>query len=57
MGGPIPDKFHDCDFNDDGLDHSVRGAEIFPRSREFKKLLDILRYKSDAMTQSRRSAG
>ena len=29
MGGPIPDKLYDYDYNDDGLDHSVRSAEIF----------------------------
>ena len=29
MGGPIPDNLFDYDYNDDGLDHSVRAAEIF----------------------------
>ena len=38
--GPIPDKFYDYDYNNEGLDHSVRGADI-----GFKKLLDILRSK------------
>ena len=33
MGGPIPDNLFDYDFNDDGLDHYVRGAEIFPEIR------------------------
>ena len=34
---PIPDDFFIYDYNDDGLDHSVRGAEIFPEIRENKK--------------------
>ena len=28
--GSIPDKLYDYDYNDEGLDHSVRVAEIFP---------------------------
>ena len=43
--GPIPDILFDYDYNDEGLDHSVRSAEIFPEIRQFKKLLDILRCK------------
>ena len=39
--GPIPDNLYDFDYNDEGLDHSVRGLEIFPE----KKKLDILRSK------------
>ena len=35
-GGPMPANVYDCDYNDDGLDHSVRGAEIFPEIRELK---------------------
>ena len=45
MAGPTPDYLYDYDYNDNGLDHSLRGAEIFPRSKELKKLLRILRYK------------
>ena len=30
MGGPILDILYDHHVNDDGLDHSVRGAEIYP---------------------------
>ena len=44
-GGPIPDDIYNYDYNDDGLDHSVRGAEIFPEIRELKNLLVILRCK------------
>ena len=43
MRGPIPDKFYDYDYND-GMDYFVRGAEIFPEIKEFKKLLDILKH-------------
>ena len=43
--GPVPDNIYDYEYNDEGLDHSVRGAEIFPETGEFKKLLDILRSK------------
>ena len=42
-GGPIPDKLYDYDYNDDGLDHSVHGAEIYPEIEERKSLLDVLR--------------
>ena len=44
MGVPVPDNLYHCDYDDEGLYHSVRGAEVFPEIREFKKLLDILRY-------------
>ena len=43
--GPVPDNLFDYDYNNEGLDHPVRGWEIFPEIREFKKLLDILRSK------------
>ena len=45
--GPIPDKLYDYDFNNKGLDHSVRAWERgeFPARRELKKNLDILRSK------------
>ena len=43
--GPVPDNLYDYDYNDEGLDYSVRGAEIFPEIGELKKLLDILRIK------------
>ena len=43
MGAPIPDNLYVFDYNDEGLDHSVRGAEIFPEIKESKKLLDKLR--------------
>ena len=43
--GPIPENLYDYDYNNEGLDHSVCGWEIFPEIREFKKLLDILRSK------------
>ena len=42
-GGPIQDNLYEYDYNDDRLDHSVRGAETFPEIREIKKLLDSLR--------------
>ena len=45
MGDPIPDNLNDYDHKDDGLDHSVCGAEIFAKIRELKILLDIDRYK------------
>ena len=41
--GLVPDNFPDYDYNDEGLDETVRGAEIFPETAELKKLLDILR--------------
>ena len=43
--GSIPDNLYDYDYNDEGLDYSVRGEEEFPERRELKKLLDILRSK------------
>ena len=43
--GSVPDNLYDYDYNNEGLDYSVRGAEIFPEIGEFKKLLDILRSK------------
>ena len=43
--GPVPDNLCDYDYNDEGLDLSVRGAEIFPDIRELKNLLDLLRSK------------
>ena len=43
--GPVPENIYDYDYNDEGLDHSVRGWEIFHERRELKKLLDILRIK------------
>ena len=33
-GVPIPDNIYDYNYNDDGLDSSVRGAGIFPAIRE-----------------------
>ena len=38
----IPDNLYDYVYNDEGLDYSVRGAEIFPESSDFKKSLDIV---------------
>ena len=43
--GPIPDNLYDYNYNNEGLDHSVQGAEIIPERRELKKLLDIIRCK------------
>ena len=43
--GPIPDILYAYDYNNEGLDTSVSGAEIFPEIRDLKKLLDILRSK------------
>ena len=43
--GPVLDNLYDYDYNNERLDHSVRGWEIFPEIRELKKLLDILRSK------------
>ena len=34
--GPVPDNLYDYDYNDEGLDHSVHGAEIFPDIGESK---------------------
>ena len=42
-GGSMPDNVYDYDYNDEGCDGTVRGAEDFPEIAEFKKLLDILR--------------
>ena len=44
-GGSMPDNACDYDYNDEGLDGTVRGAKYFPEIAEFKKLLDILRSK------------
>ena len=43
--GSIPDNLNDYYFSNEGPDHSVRGAEIYPEIAELKKLLDILRCK------------
>ena len=43
--GSVPDNLYDYDYNNEGLDYSVRGAEIVPEIGEVKKLLDILRNK------------
>ena len=43
--GPVPDNLYDYDYNNEGLDYCVRGAEIFPEIGELKRLLDILRSK------------
>ena len=43
--GPVPDNLYDDDYNNEGLDYSVRGWEIFPDIGELKKLLEILRSK------------
>ena len=43
--GPVPDKLYDYVCNNEGLDETVRGAEIIPERKEFKKVLDILRSK------------
>ena len=42
--GPVLDDIINYDYNDEGLDLSVRGAEIFPEIGELKNILDILRY-------------
>ena len=42
---PVPENIYDYDYINEGLDHSVRGWEIFPERRELKKILDILRTK------------
>ena len=41
--GYLADNLYDYDYNDEGLDSTVRGGEYFPEIAEFKKLLDILR--------------
>ena len=45
--GPVADNLYDYDYNDEGLDYSVRGWDCkeFPERRDLKKLLDILRSK------------
>ena len=43
--GSMPDNVYDYDYNDEELDGTVRGEEIFPEIGELKKLLDILRSK------------
>ena len=45
--GSMPDNVYNYDYNDEGLDGTVLGSEIFPEIGEFKKLLDILRSKND----------
>ena len=40
--GPVPDKISDYEYDDEGLDGSVRGAETFLEVREIKKILVIL---------------
>ena len=35
-GGPIPADNYKFDYNDDGLDHSVRAAETFFEKRDLK---------------------
>ena len=34
--GPVLENIYDYDYNDEGLDHSVSGWEIFPERRELK---------------------
>ena len=43
--GSMPDNIYNYDYNNEGLDGTVRGEEIFPEIGELKKLLDILRSK------------
>ena len=43
--GPIPNNLYDYDYNEEGLDHSVHGAECIPERRELKNFLDIRRCK------------
>ena len=43
--GSMPDNVYNYDYNDEGLDGTVLGAEIFPEIGGLKKLLDILRNK------------
>ena len=41
--GSMPDNVYNYDYNDEGLDGTVLGSEVFPEIGELKKLLDILR--------------
>ena len=41
--GSVPDNLYDYDYNQERLDHSVRGSEIFSEIGELKKVMDILR--------------
>ena len=43
--GSVPDNLFDYDFNDEGLENSVSGANIFLETGELKKILYILRSK------------
>ena len=43
--GPVPHNFYDYDYDNEGLDETVHGAEIISERREFKNLLDRLRCK------------
>ena len=43
--GLIPDNLYDYDYNNEGRDHSVREAKIFPEIAELKNFLDIIRCK------------
>ena len=45
--GLIPENLYDYEYNNEGVDHSVRGWDCkeFPERRDSKKLLDILRSK------------
>ena len=38
---PVPDNLYNYDYNNEGLDHSVRGWEIIPEIREFRKYLEV----------------
>ena len=37
--GPVPDNLYDYDYNNEGLDYSVRGAELFPEIGEINKYI------------------
>ena len=43
--GPRPDNLYDYDYNDEGLDETVRGWECreLPERKKFKKFFDTLR--------------
>ena len=43
--GSIPENLYDYDYNNEGLDHSVRGWDCMELQGDLKKLLDILRSK------------